>query len=281
MLEGGSSGSLAEHLIGVVDLRGGRAVHAVAGRRDEYQAIDQAWCRTGNPIELAESYFGKGPIFTAGGLYVADLDAILNRKAVSQGLLGRLCKLVEKTRQSVDSCRPLRLWIDSGTVDPRNAAAGTNQMAEHTATDGLIQRVVGTESISDFSWFCGVHDDLASNYKRPTISVDLRAGTVISPCNAIAGATVVENIAKFMAAGFREFIVLDLATVGSNSGPNTVLLCSQISSAFSGTTGFRLISGGGVRHAEDARQLVEAGCEGVLVASWLHRLWSADYQRND
>src|SRR5438477_4509429 len=58
----------ALRVIGVIDLRGGAAVDARGGRRDEYQPI-------GDAVELARTYVERG----VEELYVADLDAIEGR----------------------------------------------------------------------------------------------------------------------------------------------------------------------------------------------------------
>ena len=59
-----------ENIVGVVDLLDGKAVHAIAGDRANYQPV--AFC-VGDPIALAL------PQARCQSLYVADLDAISGR----------------------------------------------------------------------------------------------------------------------------------------------------------------------------------------------------------
>ena len=58
-------------VIGVLDLLGGRAVHARAGRRDSYEPV-----RGGDGVALARWYMRDVGLTE---LYAADLDAILGR----------------------------------------------------------------------------------------------------------------------------------------------------------------------------------------------------------
>ena len=61
-------------------------------------------------------------------------------------------------------------------------------------------------------------------------------------------------------------IVLDLARVGTGSGPDVALmgeLCARFPE-------LELLAGGGVRDASDLHALAEAGAAGALVATALH-----------
>src|SRR5215831_2083836 len=63
-----SENSTAMRVIGVIDVRGGVAMHARGGVRERYEAI-------GDPLELARRYLDDCGVEE---LYVADLDAIEN-----------------------------------------------------------------------------------------------------------------------------------------------------------------------------------------------------------
>jgi phosphoribosylformimino-5-aminoimidazole carboxamide ribotide isomerase len=65
----------------------------------------------------------------------------------------------------------------------------------------------------------------------------------------------------------REVIVLDLARVGTSSGPDVALI-AEIHAAF---PDLELLAGGGVRDADDLRALADAGAAGALVATALLR----------
>ena len=66
-------------MIGVVDLLGGRAVHARAGRREDYRpvrAVAGSVIEPGDALALARVYIDRLGLTE---LYAADLDAILGR----------------------------------------------------------------------------------------------------------------------------------------------------------------------------------------------------------
>ena len=72
--------------------------------------------------------------------------------------------------------------------------------------------------------------------------------------------------ARAVNAGASTVIVIDLARVGTRSGPDLALLAG-VRKAIPGVT---LIAGGGVRGPDDLSRLAESGCNGVLLASSLH-----------
>jgi phosphoribosylformimino-5-aminoimidazole carboxamide ribotide isomerase len=67
-------------IIPVIDVLGGRVVHAVRGRRKEYQPLKSTLCASTDPVDVAAALKALG----FGELYVADLDAITRGQAISQ-----------------------------------------------------------------------------------------------------------------------------------------------------------------------------------------------------
>ena len=98
------------------------------------------------------------------------------------------------------------------------------------------------------------------------VSLDLREGRVVAAAEEFAGREPLEVAERIAAAGVERLIVLDVARVGTGSGPSTAPLCRRIKRALPALT---LVSGGGVRDAADAIELQEAGCEFVLAGTWL------------
>jgi phosphoribosylformimino-5-aminoimidazole carboxamide ribotide isomerase len=95
------------------------------------------------------------------------------------------------------------------------------------------------------------------------VSVDLRHGQLVgwsgTPQDYIRGA---------YSAGARRFIILDVAVVGTNTGPSTLELCAATKRMY---PDIELISGGGVRDRADVQRFADSGVSAVLVASALHR----------
>ena len=100
-------------------------------------------------------------------------------------------------------------------------------------------------------------------------SLDLRHGRPITNDPA-AERMSPESIAAYVIdEGIPSIIVLDIVSVGSQTGGSSVLdLCRNIRSRH---LEIELISGGGVHDAQDIRRFVESGCDRVLVATALHQ----------
>jgi phosphoribosylformimino-5-aminoimidazole carboxamide ribotide isomerase len=207
-------------VVGVIDLKGGTAVHAVRGERERYRPI-------GDPLSLARR-------FGLDELYVADLDAITGR-GVQNETIASLARMAD-------------VMVDAGVSEPERA---------HALRDLGVRVVVGTETLTD----AGALDHLPD----AVLSVDLRDGRVLSRDPRLAGLPALDALALLRRP--REVIVLDLARVGTSSGPDVALI-AELHAAF---PDLELLAGGGVRDADDLRALADAGAAGALVATALHR----------
>ena len=100
-------------VVGVIDLVGGTAVHAVRGERERYRPI-------GDPLEVARRYGVEE-------LYVADLDAIAGRP-VQTAIIAALA-------------REARVMVDAAVDEPERARALLDL--------GVDRIIVGTETLAD------------------------------------------------------------------------------------------------------------------------------------
>jgi len=228
-------------LIPVIDVMGGQAVRAIGGRREFYAPVKSKLTDSTEPTIIA------GAMLAAAGvneLYVADIDAI-------QGHRPRLGWVKELTD------RGTRVMVDSGVKTAADAipiaAAGASV-------------VVGTETLARFEELQSLVR--AWEAERVMLSIDMRNGRVLGDESAWGiqpkAASVIE---KCLAAGVKQFIVLELARVGTGFGPGTVELCRSLRQQF---PAIELLAGGGVRNRTDVEQLAAAGADGVLIASALH-----------
>lgn len=231
-------------IIGVLDLLGGRAVHARAGMRERYAPVTHAAgfeIRDGSALDLASIYVEH---LGVRELYVADLDHILGGLA-QDGLIRRLASL------------GVPLWLD--------AAVRSAEAATHAFALGATQVVVGLETLPSFALLDTVCATAGGD--RVAFSLDLRAGVpIVLAGGAIAGSESAEALAARAAdAGAGTLIAIDLARVGTGVGFDIGLL-NRVRTAVPGTP---LIAGGGIRSADELRQLGEAGCDGALIATAL------------
>lgn len=226
-------------IVGVIDLRDGRAVHARGGRRNEYAPVHQSagFVIDGSPLALAQLYVDT---FGLSDIYVADLDAIASR-ALQAGTIRGISALGAS------------LWVDAGITRPGDTTAVVEAGAQAV--------VVGLETLTSIAALA----EICAQSARPvTFSLDLRAGTPMSDAMA---AWPAEEIAQRAAeAGASAVIVLDVARVGTAGGPDFDLL-RRIRSAVPSTP---LFAGGGIRGLDDVRRLSDVGCSGALVATAIH-----------
>ncbi len=231
-------------VIPVLDISGGIAVHAQGGVRDRYAAVESVLAPNapGDALAIARAYRRLG----ARRCYVADLDAIRGRPA-QLDLLSRL-------QGPLGVNGPL--LVDAGIATPEEASA--------IATDGHAV-VVGLENMRSLAaltalawrWRVVFSIDLRDGQpiRRPELAGDPRTHDVITLARAAAEADVAE------------VLLLDLARVGRATGPDT----GQLQAVREVLPDAGLLVGGGVRSREDLVALGDAGCDGALVATALHR----------
>jgi phosphoribosylformimino-5-aminoimidazole carboxamide ribotide isomerase len=232
-------------VIGVIDVLAGRAVHARAGARDRYAAVQNAAGRpidAGNVLTLAELYTD---VLGIPEIYVADLDAIVEERP-QEDVIRRLVSLEAP------------LWVDGGvrSVDD----------ARRVIDLGARRAIVGLETLPSFEVLSDICAAVGSD--RVAFSLDLREGQpIVTSGIRVAAARSPETIAELaVVSGVKTLIVIDLARVGTGRGMDIDLL-RRIHSAAPGST---LVAGGGVRGWNDLVEAAKAGCRAALVATALH-----------
>ena len=228
-------------VVGVIDLKGGTAVHAVRGERERYRPVRSViGGDDGDALALARGFRAE---LGLDELYVADLDAIVGdgENSTSIGALAQ----------------EARVMVDAGVNEPARAQALLDL--------GAHRVIVGTETLTGPDALDRLLAELPDG--ALVLSVDLREGRVLSPDAQLAGLPALDAVARLHRADLREAIVLDLARVGSGAGPDVALI-AEIHSAFGD---LELLAGGGVRTVDDLRALDAAGAAGALVATALHR----------
>jgi phosphoribosylformimino-5-aminoimidazole carboxamide ribotide isomerase len=226
-------------VVGVLDLKGGTAVHAVRGERERYRPVRSVIAGDGgDPLSLARAFRSE---LGLEELYVADLDAIAG--AGDNG--GTLAALA----------REAQVMVDAGVSDPGGARALLDL--------GARRVIVGTETLPGPETL----ERLLAEIPQVVLSIDLRDGRMLSADPQLAGLPALEALARLHRPELREAIVLDLARVGSGAGLDIELI-AELHAEFGD---LELLAGGGVRDVEDLRALGDAGAAGALVATALHR----------
>jgi phosphoribosylformimino-5-aminoimidazole carboxamide ribotide isomerase len=181
-------------VVGVIDLKGGTAVHAVRGERERYRPL-------GDPLSTARRFRDA---LGLEELYVADLDAIAGAGG-NDAVIGALA-------------REARVMVDAGVSEPARA--------RELLDLGVHRVVVGTETLP-------AADALDRLLPEAVLSLDLRDGRALSPDPRLAGLPALAAIARLHSERLREVIVLDLARVGTGAGPDVEAI-AEIHAAFPG-----------------------------------------------
>ena len=248
-------------LIGVIDLAGGRAVHARRGVRARYAPVGvAAGCPIdGDPIALARAYVDRLGLTE---LYAADLDAIVAEPQTQEPGASADSLTHETLIASLATVAPL--WLDAAISSPTRA--------RQALALGATRAVVGLETLESFDDLSAICAALGNT--PVAFSLDLRDGVPIAPRLDIPSNQLDDLAARAVDAGVSAVIVLDLARVGEERGPD-VPVVARVRASSPGTT---LIAGGGIRGLADLVRLAEVGCDGALVATALRdgRLRAAD-----
>jgi phosphoribosylformimino-5-aminoimidazole carboxamide ribotide isomerase len=228
-------------IIPVLDLLNGCVVRGVAGKREAYQPITSRLTDSQQPLEIARAIREE---FHLVELYIADLDAIL--------------------------CRPPHLSIFPNLVNDGfelmiDAGLRCSQDAATVFEAGASRVVAGLESLAGPDEV----EVLCREWGRERIvfSLDLCEGRPFVDATKSFALEPFAIARQAIEAGVFQLIVLDIARVGTSSGVTTLPLCAGIRKAFPEV---QVITGGGVRGAEDVLRLRDQRIDGVLIASALH-----------
>lgn len=238
-------------VIGVLDLKAGRAVHAVAGRRDEYRAVRSALGAEGDAVEIATAYRAR---LGLDALYLADLDAIVLGEP-QRALVRSVVAAFRRAPPEGNAASIASVWLDAGISTVAAARAGIE--------DGASRAVIGLETLGALMQLASLVEELGAS--RVTFGLDLRDGKPIARDAADRRARPTELVARARAMGVRSFLVLDLARVGTGRGVDLALLRDARAAA----PDAELLAGGGVRGREELERLALAGADGALVATAL------------
>ena len=225
-------------IIPVIDVLGGIVVHAVRGRRSEYQPLKSILCASTDPVDVASALKTVG----FSELYVADLDAIEGGHP-SFSLFKRIA---DKTS--------LELMIDAGIADL--------EKAKKVLQSHVSKVILGTETLPNVRFVAEAVKAFGS--EKVMVSLDLMGNRIISGFKLDTFAEPLRFLHKLQ-DGVSQIIVLDLAKVGSGEGVNIPFLKEVLSNIKA-----NVFVGGGVRDVKDLVELKNLGVFGVLMATALH-----------
>lgn len=216
-------------IIPVIDLKGGLVVHARRGDRANYRPIETPLATTAEPLDVVAGLMRLHPF---AKLYIADLDAIAGRDGHTAAI-----------RRIGQGWPRAELWTDRGSATEEDIIGWRGEAC------GRL--VLGSESQSDTGLTAALRDDPSL-----VLSLDFRGDVFQGPPELLDTPSLWP----------RRVIVMTLARVGSNLGPDLAKLGSVLERA----EGREVYAAGGLRHAGDGRALKALGVAGVLVATALH-----------
>jgi phosphoribosylformimino-5-aminoimidazole carboxamide ribotide isomerase len=226
-------------VIPVIDVLNGKVVHAVRGKRSEYQPLQSVLCESVDPLEVAKTFKTLG----FSELYVADLDAIIDCSMNFQALK----HIVDETG--------LKLMVDAGVT--------AMERAQILLENGVSKLVIGTETLQNKGFVSEAVRVFGSD--RVIVSLDLKGDKVLVGPGFDGSADPMYLLSEFKNMGVSQVIVLDLTRVGSGEGVNVDFLKKVLRNM-----GIDVYVGGGVRNLADLIELKSLDVSGVLVATALH-----------
>lgn len=226
----------------MLDLRGGRAVHARGGTRAGYRPVAGELGVGDDPVALAR---GLRDRFGFREVYVADLDAI-EGGAAALGVVREVASLGLAVTADVGP-RDAQAIAALRAHDVARVVAPTETLAGPAALAGLV-RAAGAENL--------------------LLGLDLREGvSIVAPGAGWPAPDAPGIVAAAVAEGITGVLILDLGRIGAGRGVGTIGLAARLRRE---APGLEVLVGGGVSGPDDVAAVRDAGLDGVLVASALH-----------
>lgn len=219
----------------------GVAVHAVGGHRDYYRPVQSAVSESSDPVRILSVLKRR---YKVEQCYVADING-LQRQADGR------CQLTELARVGVP------LMVDIGVRAPADVQSLVDQDIDHI--------ILGSETVPGANLLKQLVDHFGAD--QLIFSIDLKEGRLVT-CDPQWQTMKPLDVALQVAeAGIQQFILLDLAAIGTGRGVSTGELCRELRRRLPTA---RLIAGGGVRSVSHLQELEQAGADAALVATALH-----------
>jgi phosphoribosylformimino-5-aminoimidazole carboxamide ribotide isomerase len=227
-------------LVPVIDLKGGRAVHARGGDRRLYRPVTSrlggdAPRTIDDPAHLAALY---DRLLHPEILYVADLDRIAG-SGDNDATLGAVCDAAPGTRV---------LW-DGGFT-------GT----EASWTSAGPTPVLASETLHDPAGLS------AASTCRPWVGIDLVADGLRAASPTVRALGEIGLLDRAVAAGVEGAVVVLIDGIGKGSG----LPLARLGRLRRAAPKIPMVAGGGIATLDDLAALRDAGYDGALVATALH-----------
>ncbi|HWP48887.1 MAG TPA: HisA/HisF-related TIM barrel protein [Candidatus Limnocylindrales bacterium] len=229
-------------VIPVIDLKGGYVVHAKKGERDRYEKIQSILVDSAEPLAVLKAFQDK---LGCSRFYIADLDAI-QRKRKPDKILSEI----------VQNLPDGQIMVDAGV---NNLESALQVMGL-----GIHQLIVGSETLSGLWELASILKEVPSD--RVLFSLDMKEGKVLSESEELRSLDPVSLIHRIKSMGIGQFIFLELAKVGTESGIAGELLKDILREH----PDITLLVGGGIRGVEDLISLKELGVRGALIATAFH-----------
>ncbi|MGR9105407.1 MAG: HisA/HisF-related TIM barrel protein [Gammaproteobacteria bacterium] len=169
-------------IIPVIDIKGGRAVHARQGLRERYQPLATRLCSSGDVFSLAAALLSDYPFKT---IYIADLDALAGVPS-NRDLIQELINRFPQTG----------FWVDQGLNPPLAQACAKTPVCT----------VIGSESLNES--MLGLLAKVPSD--RTILSLDFSASGLLGPKVLLQDDRLWPE----------RTIVMNLPSVGAEQGPD-------------------------------------------------------------
>lgn len=235
-------------VIPVIDLKHGQAVHAIAGKRESYEPIRSTLTESSDPADIAAACHQH---LGTQSIYLADIDALEGDSIDWDSAI-----------QVSEHCD--RLWYDFGF-------AGGDEWQAFLKLPNSFRRkckvILPLESIGSREHLQRAVELASATDSPPIFSLDLLRGSLrgTGDWDEMNSLSLIEFV---VGLGIDEILILDLASVGGDSGPIGLELIQQCKTRF---PALHLATGGGVRNEADLHSLQRLGCDSVLVATAIHR----------
>jgi phosphoribosylformimino-5-aminoimidazole carboxamide ribotide isomerase len=220
-------------IIPVIDLYKGIVVHAVAGNRKKYCAIESNLCSSPAPHDVINGFLD---VFNFKSIYIADLDALEQQ--------GDHVKIIE----SICTHYPnLEIWLDTGSklIDHYLHNSNLSNLRLILSSESLL-------SVADLTSFIKKHPK--HNF---ILSLDYKNDALLGP----------QKLLQAKQYWPKDIIVLNLNSVGAEQGSKFPIELNQHELV----KDFHIYYGGGVRHSEDLIKLKSHNFSGALISTTLHK----------
>lgn len=232
-------------IIPTMDIQNGLVVQVRRSGPQKYYPLESVLVSNADPLSVFQAFHEK---LGARAFYITDLNA--------RHRIGDNFEIIKE----MSKVEGVSLLVEAGV--------NTIESAQSLLQIGSTKAVIGTKHLDSMEEAIRILDTIGVD--NVIFTVEMEQYETYADSVEIRRLKPIELVHHLWDFGLREFILLELSTIGTTQGAQVALL-HFLREVIEQCKGAKIITGGGIRDIRDLVALRDIGVSGVMLGTALHK----------